>query len=137
MRKSLFTTAAAISGLMAVGVFGWWIRSRGHIDVLKIGQVTLAAKDGGLAIQYPTVAFHHYRWLDWQTIPYDMKNDPMPVELRPPMFGYSRSMELKDGWQRTLIFPLWLAAIVFAILPAVWVKRRMGRKSAETISDQT
>src|SRR5712672_3213732 len=124
MRRRLFGVAAVASGLMAVAVLVWWFHSRANIDVLKIGQTTLAAKDGRLVIQHPTVALHNYRWLDWQTIPYDMKNDPMPIELRPPMFGFFRSMELRDGWQRTLIFPIWMAEIVFCILPGMWVKRR-------------
>ena len=132
MRKRLFGLAAVVSGVMAVGVLGWWLHSRGKIDVIKIGQTTLAANDGRLVIQHPTMAFHHDRWVEWETIPYDMENNGMPVELRPPMFGYFRSMQLKDGWQRTVIFPVWVAVGVFFVLPGVWGWRwgreRMWRK---------
>jgi hypothetical protein len=128
MRKRLIGLATIFSGVLAVAVLGWWFHSRGRIDVIKIGQTTFAANDGRLSIQHPTMAFHHDRWIEWQTIPYDMEKNGMPVELRPPMFAYSRSMELKDGWQRTLIFPLWVTEILFCVWPGMWVKRRVWPK---------
>src|SRR2546430_1290857 len=119
--KKIIWTSGGDFGVDGGGSIGLWYHSRANIDVVKIGQTTLAAKDGSLAIQHPTMAFHKDPWLQWQTIPYDMANDPIPAEFRPKMFGYFPSMELKDGWQRTLIFPLWLAAIVLGILPALWI----------------
>ena len=88
MRRRLFGLAAVVSGVMAVAVLGWWLDSRGRMDGIKIGETTFAANNGSLAIQHPTVAFHSDRWIEWETIPYDMEKNGMPVELRPPMFGY-------------------------------------------------
>jgi hypothetical protein len=124
MRKRLFGLAAIVSGVLAVGALLGWYRSRSHLDLLKIGRTALYAKDGKLAIQHPSLAFGSGPWLQWETVPYDMSNDPMPIEFRGPTFGYN-TIPLKNGTTRTVVFPFWVAGIVFSVLPGVWVKRRM------------
>jgi hypothetical protein len=127
MRKRLIGLATVISTVMAVGALAWSFHSRSSLDVVKFFEIGMAAKNGQVGIQYPCLSFYGERFV-WRTTPYDMKNDPMPPEFRPPMFGFYRTMELKNGWQRVLVFPLWAAAIAFCILPALWVKRRVWPK---------
>jgi hypothetical protein len=117
--------------LIAIAALVGWYHSRSNIDVVKIGTSALVAKDGLMAVQSPSLAFCGDGHLQWVSVPYDSKNDAMPIEFRGPTFGYN-TMELKNGVQRTVVFPLWLAGIVFAILPALWVKRRVWRKSPES-----
>ena len=133
MKRKLYNLVTMLSVVLLAGSVWWWAHSRNHMD-----QVTVQ-RDGGSTLKVMgssgkfmlTKAVNHRAeprsagQLNWSSVPYDA-NAGAP-KLTWTSFSFT-SQPMDKGVESTLILPVWLLTLVFAVFPLLWVATKFKKK---------
>jgi len=130
-----FTAASFISLAVCIATLGLWFHSLQRLDRLRSGsatrRVTLHSKDGEIYIDVATASAPVFK-------PGYQHIHALPTQYRPPIAAWevaglgagSDTVNGPEGTfrRRFLEIPLWLLAVLTAVLPVLWLDAR-GRKA--------
>lgn len=133
MKRKIYNLVTFLSAVFLAVSAWWWVHSRNHMDQVVV------QRDGGSTLRVTgsagkfmmTKAVHNNAeprpsgTVNWSSLPYDA-NAGAP-KLAWTSFSFT-SQPLDKGVESTLILPVWLLTLVFAVFPLMWVAAKFKKK---------
>ena len=130
MKRKIYNFVTILSFVLLAASVWWWTHSSNHMDQLTV------QRDGGSTLKVMgssgkvmlTKAAHNgdarpAGQLSWSSVPYDAAQG----KLAWTSFSFT-SQPVGRGVESTLILPVWLLTLVFAVFPLVWVAAKFKKK---------
>lgn len=122
MKRRLFQVGAASSAIVFILVVLLWIRSYWRVDVVEFGP-TVLSWDGSFLLLWDG----HFP----NAMPAYSRADPYMVKLGARgmwTFGLGTTSPNRGMWMG---FPMWVVAVLAAVVPTLWLTRRRRRHDEE------
>jgi hypothetical protein len=146
MKRRLFTLFSLLSLLLGIATVWWWTGSSGRIDQLSFewrGSQSIRIWGSGGKILVTRTVFRTASpatasagiglgsgQIAWNSV----AAVPASADPRLALSMFSRvttTLPGSGGVESTFVLPAWLLALIFALLPTVWLARKLkGRKKA-------
>lgn len=110
-RLSMLTIACL---MLCVGTLGFWWRSRGFIDTVRLGSVNLWTMDGKVALVVPPKSASSFDWMS--------RPRPASAKLDWPAFRYHPATVDPVSGRSTasgFVVPMWFVTLLFVLPPLV------------------
>ena len=134
MKRKIYNLVTMLSVVLLAGSVWWWAHSRNHMD-----QVTLQ-RDGGSTLRvtgssgkfmltkavYSPGESRSAGQLQWSSVPYTASSGS--PKLAWTSFSFTSQPVDGKGTESTLILPVWLLTLVFAVFPLLWVTAKFKKK---------
>ena len=133
MKRKLYNLLTFLSVVLLAASAWWWVHSRNHMDQVVVqrdgGSTIRVMGSSGKFMLTKAVADNAdprpSGELKWSSLPYD-HNGGAP-KLAWTSFSYT-SQPVNRGMESTLILPVWLLTLVFAVFPLMWVAAKFKKK---------
>jgi hypothetical protein len=134
MKRKIYNLATVFSVVLLAATVWWWTHSRSHMD-----QVTIQ-RDGGSTLRLtgssgkvmltraanPRSEARPAGQLHWSSVPYSTSAGSPTLAWT--SFSFTSQPVDGKGLESTLILPVWLLTLVFAVFPLLWVAAKFKKK---------
>jgi hypothetical protein len=134
MKRKLYNLVTILSVVLLAGSVWWWAHSSNHLDQVTVqrdggstlrvmgssGKFMLTKAENRNAEAKPSGQVH------WSSLPYDA-NAGAP-KLAWTSFSFTSQPVDGKTVESTLILPVWLLTLVFAVFPLMWVAAKFKKK---------
>jgi len=135
MKRKLYNLITFLSVVMLAFSAWWWVHSRNHLDQVTVqrdGGSTLRVMGSSGKFMLTKAVLQHGEarpagQLNWSSVPYDPSDSASP-KLAWTSFSFTSQPVDGNKVESTLILPVWLLTLVFAVFPLMWVAAKFKKK---------